>query len=1101
MPKNSESLNNDLFNLLRSRGYEPTLLGTDGKEIPVPDEAEVFQFHFIKDDEDYGPVTISIDGMHKLVIYFNDKVAKSPSEESHNEDTSWYSLLNHLKRFSQQHQLSFEVKNTDHLKYDMAKRNHMKKVDEGRMIKGAGGVPLDRQGNEIPPKEVAPKMARVAKPKTDYDKIWFDVTNIISNIFPDGDPADYLPKYCRKHGLTYDDIRKAARKNGYKDEYEYIDQMKTGDYGYEEPVREQVAEGSGPKEKQKRPFQSLDQMRDTAKQKSEKNKQDKKASAAEKIGKKQVEEGRRYTGDSKVPTGTMVEGQMDETMYDGWRSIKSKAGNTVHVKSEPAPGNAKLRVHSVHLDKKSPPIEKGKHDKQKLMKRAQDGEFDTFFKKKVEEGYYATGRKSSYSDAVPQVKIILQHSRQLEEGERRYRAIDRIFVENAAGERFLLDTKKPGLARVYARHIAEGGTPYDEQGKHIHSLVEEYTKMAGFVRATRNGQFNESTQSLVNEGVNHYNNLREQLHKMSGHRGYTAYFESWAPTLTEDEDTTDLSEMFASNELDPRIESVMPILRKLNKNITEVDHSSELAEWADGVIDESLGLAEVSKGLATKAYAGMRAADSLWDKFAGKKEQSVEEAVTPPVAPQVAKVLKSIGYSLNSKESMPGELKSWWNKPASGHPSMADLAKALSAVDPSFKPKPNYQYASGAPEQMTKSTDGAGQLLRAEFQGHGNGGGLFVAVYKRKKQGGLARRDYDDGLDPSGRYDGMNEGDGLEALNAEGIPEEVEHDMAEGSLTYGNKCAGPFASEDRARREASRISKELGVRRYVEKTADGKYIVVKKQGVAEDISPEQKRVGQLGPKDKVGKKGAVGKLVGACESVEDTGNDRLYGYPEGSENSRKFRQYRKEAEYYTAGNGEVHIPAAKYYIQQRVRGMDKGQAEVLTAKNFGDEINSMSEGTGGRGEWDPNSSGYQGDYAGEDNWGNHERDDERHDLDQATFQLSMDGDVLPKTYSSKELARFAGQALLKQNPGAVVMLKTVSGLAEAKTWTNNMGDKQTYYDHDKPKKPDFAAKFKKNLDKTKKQADDTEDKIKQHDEKPVKEGVDPLDALKRLLGK
>ena len=220
MPKNAESLNNSLFELLRSRGYNPTLLGTDGKEIPVPDEAEVFQFHFVKDDKDYGPVTISIDGLHKLVVYFGDSVAKSPSEESHNEDTSWYSLLNHLKRFSQQHQLSFEVKNTDHLKYDMAKRNHMKKVDEGRFVKGPGGVPLDRQGNEIPPKEVAPKMARVAKPKTDYDKIWFDVTNIISNIFPDGDPADYLLKYCRKHGLTYDDIRKAARKNGYKDEYE-----------------------------------------------------------------------------------------------------------------------------------------------------------------------------------------------------------------------------------------------------------------------------------------------------------------------------------------------------------------------------------------------------------------------------------------------------------------------------------------------------------------------------------------------------------------------------------------------------------------------------------------------------------------------------------------------------------------------------------------------------------------------------------------------------------------------------------------------------------------------------------------------------------------
>jgi hypothetical protein len=219
-----------------------------------------------------------------------------------------------------------------------------------------------------------------------------------------------------------------------------------------------------------------------------------------------------------------------------------------------------------------------------------DKAWDDEQKKKVSEGYYATGKKSSYSDNVPAVKIILQHNRQLEEGEKRYRSIAKIFVENADGERFLLPTNKPGIARVYARHIAEGGTPYDDAGKHINSLVEEYTQMAGFVRATRNNQFNESTQSLVNEGVNHYQALRETLHKMSGHRGYTAYFESWSPTLTEDaEDSTDLSEMFASNSLDPRIESVMPILRKLNKNISEMDQTTELSEWADNIIGEAMG--------------------------------------------------------------------------------------------------------------------------------------------------------------------------------------------------------------------------------------------------------------------------------------------------------------------------------------------------------------------------------------------------------------------------------------------------------------------------------------------------------------------------------
>jgi hypothetical protein len=231
---------------------------------------------------------------------------------------------------------------------------------------------------------------------------------------------------------------------------------------------------------------------------------------------------------------------------------------------------------------------------------------DNATKKKVEEGYYATGKKTSYSDNIPAVKIVLQHSRALEEGEKRFRSIEKIFVENQQGERFLLDTNKPGLARVYARHIAEGGTPYDAAGKHIHSLVEEYTKMAGFVRATRGNQFNESTQSLVYEGTHHYHQLRETLHKLSGSKGYASYFENWSPTLTEEADDipyNDISEMFSSNSLDPRIESVMPILKKLHTTITEMSEVTDLTEWADQIIgeqgrDEPMSDADYAKQMA-----------------------------------------------------------------------------------------------------------------------------------------------------------------------------------------------------------------------------------------------------------------------------------------------------------------------------------------------------------------------------------------------------------------------------------------------------------------------------------------------------------------------
>jgi len=210
--------------------------------------------------------------------------------------------------------------------------------------------------------------------------------------------------------------------------------------------------------------------------------------------------------------------------------------------------------------------------------------------KRMDEGYYPIGKKASYSDNIAETKIIIQHSRALEEGEQRFRNIARIFVENAAGEKFLLDTKMPGLARVHARNIAEGHTPYDERGKHISSMIKEYNTMAGFCRATKNNT-NESISHLVESGFQHYGQVRETLRKMSSKRGYKEYFESWTPTLNEeviDESTTDLAEMFLNSSLDPRIENALPFLSKFAKPVMEMNEVIELEEWTNTIVDEAL---------------------------------------------------------------------------------------------------------------------------------------------------------------------------------------------------------------------------------------------------------------------------------------------------------------------------------------------------------------------------------------------------------------------------------------------------------------------------------------------------------------------------------
>ena len=208
-------------------------------------------------------------------------------------------------------------------------------------------------------------------------------------------------------------------------------------------------------------------------------------------------------------------------------------------------------------------------------------------KEVTNEGYHAVNKTTSYNDNIPNVKVVIQHDRQIGEGEQRWRNVHKIFVENTEGERFAVPTRMPGIARVYGRHVAEGGTPYDERGKHITTLVEEYTKMAGFVRATRRGEFNESVAKLISEGVNHHKALRESLQKMRSHRGYTSYFESWTPPLMEDDsDSSSIAEMFAQGTIDPRIESVLPILNRLNSSIiNEIEEVNELDQWAKGITE------------------------------------------------------------------------------------------------------------------------------------------------------------------------------------------------------------------------------------------------------------------------------------------------------------------------------------------------------------------------------------------------------------------------------------------------------------------------------------------------------------------------------------
>jgi hypothetical protein len=334
MPKSNKSINQELYDLLDTKGFDPETYDSSGKRVPLPDDAEIIQFHFHHGGVDHGTVTVTIDGLQKMKVYYSDDIVKSANGiRDEGAESSWTMLLKQLKKFATKRQLGFSLANMDKLGRDMEKRE---------------------------------------------------------------------------------------------------------------------------------------------------------ATA------------------------------------------------------------------------------------------------------KLEEGYYGT-RRTSFSDNTPRdVKLVIKHNKALEENDKRYRFIEKIFVENAVGERLLCPTVKPSEGRVFARHIVEGGQYRDERWNHIAEICEDIKNLSSFVRATRAKQFNESVGRVVNEATEHYGNLRETMRRLQTGRGYNQYFESWKPAIMETDQAPDFAKMFSQSTVDPRIERAFPVLGKLNISIQEMAEVNEFESWADSIIQEEL---------------------------------------------------------------------------------------------------------------------------------------------------------------------------------------------------------------------------------------------------------------------------------------------------------------------------------------------------------------------------------------------------------------------------------------------------------------------------------------------------------------------------------
>jgi len=106
----------------------------------------------------------------------------------------------------------------------------------------------------------------------------------------------------------------------------------------------------------------------------------------------------------------------------------------------------------------------------------------------VAESAFGSTRTSYHPQ--PQAKVVLRHSKPVAEEKpgSRSRNIKQIYIDNNQGERFKFDVPYLTAARAMARHVSDGGAPYDEKGRVIYDMAVERQDLRKLVSYARKNE-------------------------------------------------------------------------------------------------------------------------------------------------------------------------------------------------------------------------------------------------------------------------------------------------------------------------------------------------------------------------------------------------------------------------------------------------------------------------------------------------------------------------------------------------------------------------------------------------------------------------------------
>ncbi len=207
------------------------------------------------------------------------------------------------------------------------------------------------------------------------------------------------------------------------------------------------------------------------------------------------------------------------------------------------------------------------------------------------------GSKTVSYQKLLDTRLIIKHSQALTDDQQpgaRTRNISALFVENQDGERFKYPFIHLAGARAMQRHVANGGLPYDDVGKHIIKMSEEIAQLKSFSNyVVRNDLMNSDTNGIVERSSNALDRLREQMKAISKQSHYESFIENFQSYQDEEipqDVVEDFKEKFTVKSFKEDIASVFPVLYRLMKEGNTIGYDDIVAMTQEELNNEDVEL-------------------------------------------------------------------------------------------------------------------------------------------------------------------------------------------------------------------------------------------------------------------------------------------------------------------------------------------------------------------------------------------------------------------------------------------------------------------------------------------------------------------------------